>query len=267
MNKKMLFIDVDGTLSGVDPLTGKQYIPQSAIDGIRKVRKAGHLVFLCTGRSKKDLENIMSIGFDGVVGASGAYAMYEDQMLYHHPMDEKDVDDVLSYFDDNQCGYFIETNEGIFVNDLYKDFMMNKDVDDDFKKIIHSVDNRGHVPVNKMTFFSLSKTLNEIIHHFDDRFTIIPASYPGLGENAGELSAKGLSKATAIKYLVDYLHMDMKDTYGFGDGMNDLEMFSVVEVSIAMENGKDEVKKNANFITKPYYEDGLDYAFKYFKLY
>ena len=43
MTKKILFIDVDGTLVGFKD--GQQYIPESAIKGLQKARENGHLTF------------------------------------------------------------------------------------------------------------------------------------------------------------------------------------------------------------------------------
>ena len=50
--KKILFLDVDGTLVHA---ARDEYIPESAIQAIRTARRMGHLVFLCTGRSKAEI--------------------------------------------------------------------------------------------------------------------------------------------------------------------------------------------------------------------
>ena len=52
MGKKLFFFDVDGTL--IDNET--KIVPQSALDAIRALRKAGHLVFLNSGRTLCFLE-------------------------------------------------------------------------------------------------------------------------------------------------------------------------------------------------------------------
>ena len=67
--KKIIFIDVDGTL--VD-YSGN--LPDSAVEAIRKTRKKGNMVYLCTGRSKAEIyQKIWDIGFDGLIGGNGTY--------------------------------------------------------------------------------------------------------------------------------------------------------------------------------------------------
>ena len=46
-HKKLIFLDVDGTLTPA----GTNVPPQSALDAIRAARNNGHRVFLCTGRN------------------------------------------------------------------------------------------------------------------------------------------------------------------------------------------------------------------------
>ena len=48
MNGKLLFLDIDGTLT--EP--GYNVPPASALEAIRKAQKNGHKVYLCSGRNK-----------------------------------------------------------------------------------------------------------------------------------------------------------------------------------------------------------------------
>lgn len=67
MKTNLIFLDIDGTLCGPGGV-----VPPSAIDACQKARQNGHLIFLCTGRSKVEIsDEIMGIGFDGVIGAAG----------------------------------------------------------------------------------------------------------------------------------------------------------------------------------------------------
>lgn len=67
MNKKIIFLDVDGTLVDYE-----NRLPDSAVDAIRKARKNGHRVYICTGRSKAEVyQNLWDIGLDGMIGGNG----------------------------------------------------------------------------------------------------------------------------------------------------------------------------------------------------
>ena len=59
--KKVIFLDIDGTLA-----IPEETVPvPSALDVIRKKKKKGHYVFLCTGRSYCLMSHFMEFGFDG----------------------------------------------------------------------------------------------------------------------------------------------------------------------------------------------------------
>ena len=62
---KLIFLDVDGTL-----VDYHNRIPESAIKAIRQARKNGHLVYVCTGRSKAEMQpELWDIGLDGTLVA------------------------------------------------------------------------------------------------------------------------------------------------------------------------------------------------------
>ena len=66
---RILFIDVDGTL-----VDYHNRLPESAVAAIRAARAGGHRVYLCTGRSRAEMpEMLWEIGVDGMVGGNGSY--------------------------------------------------------------------------------------------------------------------------------------------------------------------------------------------------
>lgn len=76
LSKKIVFIDIDGTLTTPD---GR--VPSSAKQAIRTARQNGHLMYLCTGRSKPEIIfSILEIGFDGE-----AFTMYRTTVAQFGP--------------------------------------------------------------------------------------------------------------------------------------------------------------------------------------
>ena len=55
MSPKLIFLDIDGTLT----MPGSNEPPQSALDAIRAAQKKGNLVFLCSGRNPGMLEPLL----------------------------------------------------------------------------------------------------------------------------------------------------------------------------------------------------------------
>ena len=79
-----------------------------------------------------------------------------------------------------------------------------------------------------------------------------------------ELYSKKNTKATGILKALEYLNVDIENSYAFGDGKNDIEMLSTVGCGIAMGNADDEVKKYANKVTETVHNDGVAVGIKKF---
>lgn len=82
----------------------------------------------------------------------------------------------------------------------------------------------------------------------------------------GEISIKGITKATGLKQITSYLNIPIEDTIAIGDSLNDLDILQEAGLSICMGNGDDQCKKIADFTTKDISDDGLAYALKHFNL-
>ena len=82
------------------------------------------------------------------------------------------------------------------------------------------------------------------------------------GDDSGELSVPNIHKANAIETLINHLGIDRKNTYAFGDGMNDKEMLEYVNVGIAVGNAKEGLKAVADEVTDDITNDGIYNAMK-----
>lgn len=73
-------------------------------------------------------------------------------------------------------------------------------------------------------------------------------------------------KATAIQQVQWEQRVDAGHTFVFGDGMNDLGMIQQAKYSVAMGNGVDVIKEQANYVTDTNAKDGIaTFLEKYFK--
>ncbi len=71
---------------------------------------------------------------------------------------------------------------------------------------------------------------------------------------------EGISKEFAINKLLDYLHIDKKESICFGDSSSDLPMFNACNIKIAIKNGNDEIKQKATYIA-----DDVEMIMEYIK--
>ena len=79
-----------------------------------------------------------------------------------------------------------------------------------------------------------------------------------------EVSAVNTGKAQAIAYLCEMLGITMHEVMAIGDSLNDVMLLQQAGCSVAMENGVDEVKQAADFITLSNEADGVAYAIEHF---
>ena len=81
---------------------------------------------------------------------------------------------------------------------------------------------------------------------------------PGYGsDHCFEFYSPTISKALAIERVLNYYQIPKKQSYGFGDGENDIEMFNYVKHSIAMGNASADVMAAADITTDTIENDGL----------
>ena len=85
MNSKLIFLDVDGTLTP----PGGQEPPESAVRAIKRAQERGHKVFLCSGRNNAMMEPLYKYGFDGGIASCGGYVYAGDEVLYDCPLTEE----------------------------------------------------------------------------------------------------------------------------------------------------------------------------------
>ena len=72
------------------------------------------------------------------------------------------------------------------------------------------------------------------------------------------------SKERGIEYLQQKYNASDDQIIVFGDGLNDRSMFKPEWMSIAMGNGKNELKKKAKYVTDNAENDGIYKACKHF---
>ncbi|MHC1682047.1 MAG: Cof-type HAD-IIB family hydrolase [Clostridiaceae bacterium] len=278
MNKKVIFLDVDGTL-----VNDNGIIPKSAQRAVKEARRNGHLVFLCTGRSKAELfDHIMDIGFDGIIAAAGGYIEVNGEVILHKKVANEDVKHLVSYFDENNIDFYLESNGGLFASKNCKAHLRNiifgdPNMDDKTREELE----KGMTPfidcliegedlfredINKISFLGSDISIETIRKEFESNFNVISSTVPIFGENSGELSLPGVHKALAIEILLEHLNLSNEHTYAYGDGMNDAEMIAFVKFGVAMGNAKDKLKELANDVTDTHDEDGIYNSFKKYQI-
>lgn len=272
---KIIFLDVDGTL-----VDYHNRIPQSAITAIRKARDEGHLVYVCTGRSRAEMQpELWEIGLDGMIGGNGSYVEHHNQILMHQLIRPEDARAVVDWLSERGLAFYLESNNGLFASpdfreqarDILRTYALRKGQSEadvagkEAEDFIHGLQYDGQLyrdDLNKVSF-----VLKSYQDHLDSKETfpqLEAHTWGGRGETAlfGDLGVKDINKAHAIDVLLEHLGAERKDTIAFGDAKIDIPMLDYCEIGVAMGNGGPEILAMADLVTADVEDDGLYKAFE-----
>ncbi len=76
----------------------------------------------------------------------------------------------------------------------------------------------------------------------------------------------GIDKAHGVRQFAETQGLDPRELMAVGDGLNDVSMFNLVGLPVAMGNASEEVKRSAAFVAGNLGEDGLAVAIERFVL-
>lgn len=271
MEKKVIFIDVDGTL-----LNECGVIPESTKIAIQETRKNGNMVFLATGRAKSEVfDNILEVGFDGMVCCAGANIYINEKEIANKVIEKESLEFLINYFKINNIDFYLQSSVGLIASENCKSHLLKissknaKDGEEVLNSFIESLKEEKNLirdDINKVIFLDSKISIDNIIKDLSSKFDVIPATVASFGKNSGEISVKGVHKALGISEVLDYLGIPNKNTYAYGDGSNDFEMLEYVEHGIAMKNGSEKLKEIANDIAESPEDDGIYKSFKKYGL-
>lgn len=270
MKRKVIFLDIDGTLTAA----GSNVPPESALQAIRAAQANGHLVFLCTGRNYAMLKPLLRYGFDGVVASAGGYVCCGDQVIYDCPMSERQRQLVLNTLEENGIFRTVECLEDSYTDDGFKEFLEEHAGENGNSELlrwrrqieaelnIRSMKEYAGQPVYKVVVMSPDlERLERAQEKLEQEFSLCIQDTNRQGIVNGEVINRQFDKGKAAVRVCEYLHIPIGDSIAFGDSMNDKEVMETAGYSVCMENGSDALKQLADEVCPAVERDGLYHAF------
>ena len=267
MTPAVVLLDIDGTL-----VNYRAELPAGAEAAVRAAWARGHLIYLCTGRSRAEIHpELWQLGVDGLIGGNGSYVESAGEVVFHQVMDAAVVAELLDLLTAEGLGYYLECNSGLFASaDLpQRAAAAIGRPDADGERFVREVF-RGMfyapwpVPpdVNKISFaLRPDVDLDALAARFAGRAAVDSWSATGQGPEFGEIGQLGVHKGAAIERLAAHLGVPTSRLIGMGDARSDLEMFAVCGTSVAMGNAPEDVRAAADLVTADVDDDGLAKAF------
>lgn len=272
MNRKLIFLDIDGTF------VSAMAAPSAyAVEAVRGARANGHKVFLCTGRNMPIIGNdILEVGFDGVIASAGSHVEIGGEVLFDKILPEETIQECLSIFHAHGMYCRIETPEGIYTDPQMESLLKTAKPDKANSELIRmqkeieagiAISPYDEYPgqgAYKICFTSRDlESIEKSKKYLEDRFGY--AVHPYANSSAcynGEIIPKGIDKGKGMEIVCRYYEDHLQNTVAFGDSMNDYEMMVAAGVSVAMGNACEELKQIADVVCGNVWEDGIYYEFQ-----
>lgn len=279
MNKKsqikLVAVDMDGTL-----LNHKGKVSKENITMLKALRANGKDFVICTGRNYKDAKKAMEeakLPCDLICMNGAMTCHFEGQIIDSHSVAEDKLEHLMNLLHNSKVVVDIMTEYGSFTTTPRKDFVkaLEKNIllptgDESFGIGQFTFIDKDEFMTCKHKVYKVSAIHEEIGILREIKYQLmqtkafnIVASAPTNLEITHSLAQKG-------RALLDYAkarQIQMNELMAIGDSGNDVSMLSLESaITVAMENGMEEAKKAARYITKSNVEDGVALAIQKFAL-
>ena len=272
---RMIGLDLDGTT-----LDDKGCFSERTIEAFKKAREKGVHIIISTGRTLCSLPSeIYDMDFlEYAVTSNGARIIKLDtkETIYANLIDEESVRTAHRILKENNATIEIFYNGRAYMSA------------DDYKLVLdgsptHKMRNREYIlksrtPVDDiygllfegasgMENISICYSTIDDKEKMESKLEEIPnITVTSSFEFNNEIGGATTSKANALKYMMEMLGVASEELMCCGDSPNDIAMLELAGVAVAVGNATEEVKRIADYITDPHYDDGVAKAIEKFVL-
>lgn len=248
--KALIFIDVDGTIYSPE----LQEIDPKLYETIKRVQKKGHIVFLASGRPSSFVPGkLFPSLLDGYVLSHGKQVLFHGESVYKEFLPKETLLKLIRTLEKKGLDYVCYGEEKIYLNRFdskLHQFLLTQFVDPDRFELIG--ENFPVERIYKIESWGKETDWDELFLPFDD----LSWAYDPVSERI-DINLKDAKKSLGIKKLLDYLDVDGFKTVCFGDGINDLDMFELIDFPIAVKNAHEKLKERAVLIAPAVTENGV----------
>ena len=259
-NYKIIFSDLDKTL------LINNHIPDFNLEAIKKARELGVKFVISTGRDLsvvtsllKELDTLnMENEYTVCCSGSKIYENKDNKLIYIKYLDDNIVSEIFE-FGKNYPDIFIifDTLEGVYIYneekiDIKNDFGTYK-----YKKL-EKLEDKKDLKIIRIVFSCkngvyLNKILNEIKNKklFDNKVDYFLTQNQFL-----EFNVLGVNKGEALKWLCNYLKIDISESIAIGDSFNDESMIKIAGLGACVKSADDYIKKISKYVCEKDYFEG-----------
>lgn len=258
MNYKLVVLDMDGTL-----LNGKNRVPRKNRDAIKNLMERGVQFVVASGRPYESIvPYAKNLCIDlPIISANGALVKSPrtNEVYFSSSLPGKWVEEILLFAQETTFAVSLYLEDEILSFDKNMIDLHNNLEGLEAKKIENFA---GNQPVLKILMANQPDIVAETIKRFEKKYRnelYVTSSEPYFLEVMNVNASKGI----ALKQLMKKLDVSSEEVVVMGNNFNDIPMFDVAGVAVAMANSPHKVQKVSDFVTKSNIEDGVAFALNY----
>ena len=264
MSIKLIAVDIDGTL-----VNSKKEITPEVFAAIQDAKAAGVKVVIATGRPIAGVAKLLD---DLQLRDEGDYVVTFNGALVQETANGHEIISESLTYEDYLDMEFLSRKLGVHMHAITKDgiYTANRNIG---KYTVHestlvsmpifyrTPEEMADKEIVKCMYIDEPEILDAAIAKLPpelaEKYTLVKSAPFYL-----EIVKKTVNKGAAILHLAEKLGLSKEHTMAIGDEENDRAMLEAVGSPVVMENGKEELKKIAKYITKSNDESGVAHAIR-----
>jgi len=255
----LVAIDVDGTL-----LNTRWEITDDIESAINNAIARGIHVTLASGRNRMGLLRVINrLGLSQPYISSGGalVADYPDgQIISHNPVPREESRVIVGLARTKSVGIFFESQDCIYAEAGLDVIERIKPLNDTNVVVVDDILQAGPNDPTKVTIVGDRDALLSIEREIHRRNQAVHLTYST--PIYMEVTQSGVNKGSALTRLAEHLHISLERVVAIGDANNDISMFDVAGLAVAMGNAPAEVKKAADLVAPTNDENGVAWVLR-----
>lgn len=261
------FFDVDGTLVYRTRESGPGTVARPAVaEAVNAFVSSGGIAVLSTGRSMCGIADVSApIPFGGFVTMDGAYVRLGETAVFDECFPCGLLKRVVSEMMSVGMSAFFQGTE--VCAQLSPDGRNPYEADG--VQTARNIEGLARIKPD-LRFGKIDFAGMDYDRYLASDFLVRELMYYDVADGCHELVMPGVNKGTGARRFLEALEVKCgcapSRVYAFGDSENDVSLFDVADVSVAMGQASDKVKECAMFVADTCGNDGVASALRHFGL-
>ncbi|MDR1606425.1 MAG: Cof-type HAD-IIB family hydrolase [Streptococcaceae bacterium] len=250
---KIIFFDIDDTLR----VKNTGFMPDSIHRVFETLRQKGIMTGIATGRNFYGIvPEVRALNPDFFVTANGSYVVDQtEQVLYNHPLDKALVKEIISWLKAEQVDYVFYGRDQVIASDWHD--LIAEAITKVYGRL--KVEPEYHLTHDVYQILTMSERDDQLV--LPEKLASQIRMVRWHPHSSDIVSLAG-SKADGVSRVLDKLNLNPENVMNFGDELNDLELFELGGLSVAMKVSHPKILARADYVTDTVENDGIEKALK-----